>query len=426
MSYPRSLSYFLKKLSNYSRNTYKLQTLNTSTASSGQIITVDLPNNALVDLSSLVWYFEGSTSSATNFCAFPRNIESIIERIELEINGQLISPGCSSYNQLWNIISDTTMGEDVTNRRALLQKSLNITTAVTANESNVPLTICNFLGFLSSAQPNVLDTNLLGNVRIRITLANTNVLISSTTAVTAPNYSLANMFFSVDCISIDDGIYYQVQDQYLSKGGIYEIPYNNFYSFSQAISSSGDGSVKFSLSTQSLNQLWATFVYGGAVPLTADLGNNTTGSTTGIGSSYNFLRSACGISGYQFNVNNQYVPNYRPSKEIAFTLLMNSYGLSQDSIGGCNKNIGSSLANWNTRYWVASVSLDHPNAYDERYISGLNTLGSVAQGYFEYTNLSVSNNFLGGSLNSPVLALIFAQTSSILQIGAGRQINLIL
>lgn len=426
MSYPRSLSYFVKKLSNYSRNTYKLQTLNTSSATAGQIITVDLPNNALVDLSSLVWYMEGTTTTATNFCSFPRNIESIIDRIEIEINGQLISPGCSSYNQLWNIIADTTMGEDCTNRRALLQKSLNITSAVTANESSVPLTICNFLGFLSSAQPNVLDTNLLGNVRIRITLANTNVLVSSTTAATAPNYSLANMFFSVDCISIDDNIYYQVHDQFLSKGGVYEIPYNNYYSFSQAISSAGDGSIKFSLSTQSLNQLWATFTYGGAVPLTADLANATTGSTTGIGSSYNFLRSACGITGYQFNINNNYVPNYRPSREMAFTLLMNSYNMSQDSIAGCNKNIGSSLSNWNTRYWVSSVSLDHPNSADERYISGLNTLGSVAQGYFEYTGLTVTGNFLGGTLNSSVLALIFAQTSSILQIGAGRQIQLLL
>ncbi len=48
--YPRNLSYFVRKLANYSRNTFRLQTLNQDTASANQIITVDLPNNALVDL----------------------------------------------------------------------------------------------------------------------------------------------------------------------------------------------------------------------------------------------------------------------------------------------------------------------------------------------------------------------------------------
>ena len=115
-SYPRNLSYFVKKLANYFKNTYRLQTLNTDTASASQIITVDLPNNALVDLSTLLWYFEGATTATGTgaFAVFPRNIESVIERLEVEINGQLISPGCAQYAQLWNIVSDTTMGEDCT------------------------------------------------------------------------------------------------------------------------------------------------------------------------------------------------------------------------------------------------------------------------------------------------------------------------
>lgn len=83
-AYPRNLSYFVKKLSNYSKNTYRLQTLNVTTAGPSQIITVDLPNNALCDLSSLVWYFEGSTTTTgtTPFAFFPRNIETLIERVK--------------------------------------------------------------------------------------------------------------------------------------------------------------------------------------------------------------------------------------------------------------------------------------------------------------------------------------------------------
>jgi hypothetical protein len=427
-AYPRNLSYFVKRLANYSKNTYRLQTLNTTTTTPSQIITVDLPNNALVDLSTLVWYFEGTTTTATNFAAFPRNIETIIERVEVEVNGQLISPGCNNYGHLFNIIADTTMGEDATNRRALLQNGLNVT--ATANDVARPFTICNWLGFLGSAQPTVLDTNLLGNVRIRITLANTNVLMSSATAATGVNYSLANMFFSVDCISIDDGMYYAIHDQALSKGMTYEIPFNNFYSFSQPVTAAGDGSVKFSLSTQSLNHLWGTFVYGGNAPQTPDVPSATGGSTHGIGSSYFFLRSACGISGYQWNINNQYVPNFRPSSAMAFQLLMNSYGLSQDTLGGINRNINT-LSNWQQRYWVSACALDHQVGSDERYISGLDTRGNVAQGFFEYQGATVTNNFIASGngststvFSSSAIALIFAQTTSVLRIGAGRQLAL--
>lgn len=447
-AYPRNLSYFVKRLANYSRNTYRLQTLNTSTAGPSQIITVDLPNNALVDLSTLLWYFEGTTTSAGGQCTFPRNIETIIERVEVEVNGQLISPGCANYGHLFQIISDTTMGEDVCNRRGLLQNGLNVD-APTANASAVPFTIVNWLGFLGSAQPTVLDTNLLGNVRVRITLATTNVLVSSATAVTTPSYSLGNMFFSVDCISIDDGMYYALHDQFLSKGGVYEIPFNNFYSFSQSISAGGDGSVKFSLSTQSLNQLWATFAYGGTAPNTADTPGATftpsavtgngpiyipTGSTNGAGTSRFFLRSSAGITGFQFNINNQYVPNYRPNANLAYQLLMNSYNLSQDVLGGINKNI-SSLDAWRRKYFVASCSLDHACASDERFLSGMNCLGSVAQCYWEYSSANLTNHFsvhtgAGGvtaaSTSDNAVALIFAQTTCILSIGVGRQISITL
>ena len=134
--------------------------------------------------------------------------------MEVEINGQLISPGCAYYGQLFQTITDTTFGEDVTNRRSLLQNSLNVTTAPLVNQGTalapIPFTIVNWLNFLGSACPSVLDTNLLGNVRLRITLASANVLVSSTVAVTGANYNLTNMFFSVDCISLDDGVYYSL------------------------------------------------------------------------------------------------------------------------------------------------------------------------------------------------------------------------
>jgi hypothetical protein len=415
--YPRNLSYFVRKLNNYSRNTFKLQTLNQSVASQSQLLTVDLPNNALVDLNTLTFWFKGSTTTTANFATFPRNIESIIERVEVEINGQLVSGGCAGYNHLFNIIADTTFGEDCTNRRRILQNAalpVDIATGLpippTANIS--PLSpnqyaITNWLGFLGSVKPEILDTNLLGNVRIRITLAPADVLVSSATAATNAAYSLSDMYFTCDTLSIDDGNYYQMHDAFLSQGGVYELPFNNYYSFSSSVGS-GAGALKFSLSTQSLNMVWATFVPTGTPAQLQALNNDAHTSTY-------FKRDGDGVIGWQQNINNVYYPNYRPDNIQAYQLMMNAYGLSQDTLGGCSRLLDTQTK-WSDDFWVAVVNFAHPCDNDtERIVSGLDTRGNVAQCFFEYAGLTTAGT-----------GLIFAQTSSLLRIGAGRQIETIM
>ena len=56
VGYTKNLSYMCKHLVGFSRLNYKLQTLNTNTASNGNIITVDLPSNAMVDLKTLTMF----------------------------------------------------------------------------------------------------------------------------------------------------------------------------------------------------------------------------------------------------------------------------------------------------------------------------------------------------------------------------------
>lgn len=433
MSYPKNLTYLAKKLSGYSRQTYKLQTTNQTTATAGQIVTVDLPSNALVDLSTLTWFFMGRTTSVSGNALFPRNIESIIERLEVEINGQLVGQGCQFYNHLWQIISDTTFGEDVINRRRVLQNSSNAGNVASSNDNTArQFAIQNWLGFLGSAKPNVLDTSLLGNVRIRITLASPVVLITQTTTNT-PGYTLEDMFFSVDTISIDDGVFYNIHNQFLASGGVYEIPFNNFLSFS----SSAAGSCKFSLSTQSLDRVWATFVAGTSLPMNAtDNRVSTTASTSSYfhrlgnaitqwGPATNNVTTTYNLRSWQFNINNQYYPNYRPSAEQAYALMLNSYGLSQDTLGG-GHSLLNGISTWNNGFWVASENFNH-NSDD--FISGIDTRGNVVQAYFEFdmqpTNVVAGTGFASApDTTSKLTCLVFAQTTSTLRVGAGKQIDL--
>ena len=266
-SYPSNLRYLVERLVGYSRNTFHLQTLNQTSATAGQIVTVDLSSNSVCDLNTFTMFFKGSTTTTAGFAVLPRNCETILERVEVEANGQIIQVGSSMYNQLWQIIADTSIGEDVTNRRRrILQGASDIAAAPSANQTNVQFAIQNWLGFLGSVKPSILDTSLIGNVRLRLTLAQPVILAKSPTC-TGENYSLPDIFFTVDTLSIDDGVFYQMHQQFLSSGGMYELPFHQYLAFTSTGGMSQ--TTKFSLSAQSLNRCWATFLTSGNLPLAA-------------------------------------------------------------------------------------------------------------------------------------------------------------
>jgi hypothetical protein len=79
--------------------------------------------------------------------------------------------------------------------------------------------ISNWLDFLSSTE--VIDTDLLGDVRVSITLADTNVLVidNYSTDYKTINYSLNKLYFTVNNINLSPE-WYQAQAMFLEKGGI--------------------------------------------------------------------------------------------------------------------------------------------------------------------------------------------------------------
>ena len=99
-SIPTGMLYRVKQIQGVSKQTLKIVPLSgQTTASNGQKVIFSLPPNSLVDLSTLEMNFTGVTqhrgnNAATN-CAnyvqkayFPRNTASLIENLEIKINGQ--------------------------------------------------------------------------------------------------------------------------------------------------------------------------------------------------------------------------------------------------------------------------------------------------------------------------------------------------
>ena len=107
MSFPKQFQYYLQRLNNVRRNTIRISPLTSTSASPNDIVVVRLPSNSLVNLQSFNWVFTGATSTTAGFAQFPRDIESIIERMTVLVNGlQVYSGSFQNYNVLWNVLLD--------------------------------------------------------------------------------------------------------------------------------------------------------------------------------------------------------------------------------------------------------------------------------------------------------------------------------
>ena len=391
--YPRNLQYVANRLSNFTRNTFRLQAAN-PTAAPGQIVQVILPGNALVDLSTVAMHFKGKTTAGQ----FPRHIESLIETMTIDIGGVTVPCAGNWYGVLFNAVANMTFGADITNRRKILQNGGPLGTG--ADTVARPFVIQNFLGFVGSAKPTIISTELTGPIRLRITLAAPQVLA----AAAGSSYSLEDIFFSCDTISLDDGIYRAVMQSFLSGGGVYEIPFKAWHSFS-SVAAGYNQTTNFSIASQSIDRAIGCFV--AAVP--------DAGADENTGSSKYFTMPATNLTTYQFNLGGQFHPVFQASASDAFALNMTATNQAYDTLGGTLPSIDS-LTKFQSYYWCAMASFCHG---DDSYISGLDSRGNTQPGYFQTTGTS-------GSTPTNLLALVFVETHSSLRCGAGQQVQLVL
>jgi hypothetical protein len=113
---------------------------------------------------------------------------------------------------------------------------------------------------------------------------------------------------------------------------------------------------------------------------------------------------------------------------MAYGVMQNSLTQSQDCLGGGSKSLNS-IAAWNGSFWVACADFDHSSEDGVAYISGLDCRGNTASCSFETQgSVAVGANTGTGGANpgTNIMCVVFAQCTSCLKVGAGRQIELIL
>lgn len=422
MSFPKQFQYYLSRLNNVRRNTVRLSPITSTSANPSDIIVVRLPSNSLVNLQTLNWVFEATTTSTGgHFTALPRDIESCIERMSVLINGlQVYSGSFQQYNVLWNVLLRATTGREYQRSRVLLQNSLDQTTPA-ANVASQMFCINDWLGFMN-CEPAVIDTSVVGDIEIQIQLASTGVL-SISNAENVPSYSLANMFFTVDVISFLDPLYDQMMSAKLGSGEVLEIPYQNVFVFQNTTNSSS----RFALNSQCVNMLLA-------VNRASTYASPALISAAGTSAYFAFTNGGAGTEAnstlnYQMQVDNVYMPSVpidtRDSKPLNYQYVVQSFNDHNNVLGFNNmlqsyaNREGQALTLANAR--IAQAQFNHLMALnlnvsngDARLLSGYNSAGSNAQ-FFLNLGAAPANH----------ITTIFAICSSVLRVSAGRLLEVV-
>ena len=114
MSYPANVSYFLRRLQGYHTNVFKLMPQNTDSATSGKIIHVNLPTNALLNMKSFAMHFDASATEVggAGVARLPNKITSLIDRVEVLMGGITVQQGFNQYNTAVHIKENLSLNDD--------------------------------------------------------------------------------------------------------------------------------------------------------------------------------------------------------------------------------------------------------------------------------------------------------------------------
>lgn len=327
---PEALRFYASRLS-FSKNRVRLQSLSSQTANSNGQIIVRLPSNTMLNMASLT--MTGSVrasisgAGANEGIALPINLDySFIESLSLISNGGIISQPFLNYKLIANVLNDVYGGDEKISNRNGLQGSLpsplinySVIAALVGGAASAytPFSINSWISATQSMQPSYINTNLLGDLELRLTLTDNSILQSGNITTGASVADLQNrcqwdmkdINFYIETASVQNTILEQAIDAKLKAGEPLVIPFENVFSFQQN-NSGGSFNQRFSVSSQSINKIIAV------TQLTTDVVNDGTQKKWFNGVPQALRRNSNTATQCQFSVNNQYSPNYLINSEL--------------------------------------------------------------------------------------------------------------
>lgn len=426
MSYSPVISYMMDRLSGFSTSSFRLQCLGSDSASANQIVRFELPTNALVDIRKFSFAVKLAVSGAG--AVRLSEINNIVSRVSVTVGGVELQSGFNEYALLKHI-KNVLMGESACPvsghpEFARLTSYHSGQDISGADEDAGEFRVENWLGFLGECEPRVLDTSLLPPVQIAITLAAdaavvTNSVNTNTSDFVTKNnesaggqngtYSLTNMYATVPILSFSSGVYDGMVEAMIQKQGFLEIPYKNYTMFQDT-----GNSIRWHASSASIDRLWqctrAADYQTEKVPILVQ-GYTTYDKVFDydnekyVHSYYNMPEPAAGYKA-QWLINSSLLPQYQMSALDELTITKESLPRKFQNKHG--------LKTMTTNFSASCVRLNLEGSEQLRLASGLDSRGIAITGHYNLTGV-----------NTPVPVNIFVESTSVLRVGRGLQIEII-
>ena len=437
---PPNLTYFMQRLQGVSTSHFKVYPQNTGSQTANKIVRFELPSNSLINLRSIRILFNASAVSAgAGTSRLPNDTRSFIDRMAIYMGGVLVQNSFSNYNVLVHAqkalgadrCTDTTLTHQEIVRVTSYHNGATLTDKEEYTTPDVQLAITDFLGFLGSAEPSVIDSGLFPQITIEITLADNVVCPSITTAAGNPlpttsktggfcetstagsSYTLDNMTLQLEVLGMASSMLDEVVAQRISQVGYLSLPFKNYFSFS----STHNNTSRFNINSASWSKLWVCWraaanssaaapqVVAGhkiagaftspvveaqttASPVALDLnvdigkpqydlgGTYNTNSERYVSRFFNFeevnATPTTTPTTFQLQINSANYPAYKLTVPEVYTLTMNSIDIY-------DKTRMMSLDQYRKNFFCQCYRFDLPEASYSRVASGLDTRASSAQ-----------------------------------------------
>jgi len=441
-----NLVFATTQMTDYTRNRYRLDTTSATVASAGQIITVNFPEASLLDMKSFRFFFTVTCSTAnTNaagdavFARCPDDASTFVQKLEVYLNGVQVSSGQNEYNSMARLIKIGKGSNDRNSSYGQLTSNAFITAAAAQQTAN--LCISEWDGFLNDLSTRFLPTSLMGQIQVRITLANNAVLVpcvyQGANTANAPiiptslatlsanqianlpqmSYSVSNIRFSIDAISVCPA-YNEMLSQQLSREGLLKLNYKEYYTFLSANILSN----RFALASTSIDQIYGS-LRNSTYSANGQLATQVYSANSG-GYVCNYLAFQCfdpdtnvstptSALKTQFSINNVLMPQYLQSIEdcacdVAFVW---------DKVGrGAMGIIPTTRENFKTGFFEVPLTLNHPSGMGLSVRSGYNSRG--VNSTMIWNLYDIPSATLPASYNN----IVVVGTTAQLKIGVGRSL----
>lgn len=447
-SYPKNMSYHMEKISNYMKQPLKIWCDRTGTINNGETIRFKLPSNSLVDLDSLLWYFEFTSAQPTMAATtgarfFPRNSHSIIDALYVYANGILIDP-CTYYNHLANSLTDATCGFDYhksgvrylentdPSQRADYSAANGTTTTLltthdttnpnTNSDSARPLVVRNWCSFLGTASTRCIHTGLLGDVVIEIRLAEPQIQYLSTGASGTSSYTIngSTTYMQITRIEFGDAQYTDLLRGIVETTGL-QIGYNSYTTHRGNVFAKAAGSFthSFNVNANHLTKLISTLVPStyqteGLLLNVSQTSSWPAQNFEGFNQSKYFQKDGTGLKEVQWDINGISQYPQPLSKFDIFNQNLIALNMDSDIQSGCHPGC-SSIGAFLRYYFINVLSFQHIQNTNEFVLEGYNGGASAISCKWSMTFEDVGT---GGS----VFPLIFAENQKVLVVQKGQNL----